>query len=117
LPDDVFTRRAARKACVKPHDPEELMNPPRPSTTECCKNQRLALAARFSPRLRIDNATVHPQLSGNRGFLRALRAAEMAAWEASLPLELSRPFAEAVARSEQTSDSAQQPNSFGTFFL
>jgi hypothetical protein len=86
-------------------------------TMECCKNQRLALAARFSPRRRIDNVSVHPQLSGNRGFLRALRAAEMAAWEASLPLELSRPFAEAVARSEQTSDSAQQPNSFGTFFL
>jgi hypothetical protein len=94
-----------------------MNNLTRLNTTECCKNLRLALAARFSPRQRIDNVTVHPQLSGNRRFLRALRAAEMAAWEASLPLELSKSFAEAVAQSEQTSDSTQLPNSFGTFFL
>jgi hypothetical protein len=84
-----------------------MNNMPDLKMMECCKNQRPALAARFSPRRRTDNVTVHPQLNGNRGFLRALRAAEMAAWEASLPLELSKSFAEAVAQSEQTFDHAQ----------
>jgi hypothetical protein len=94
-----------------------MNNMPRPKMKECCPNQRLALAASFTPRPHLDNVTVHPQLRGHRNFLRALRAAEMAAWEASLPLKLAAPFAEAIAQSEQTSDSTQLPNSFGTFFL
>jgi hypothetical protein len=37
------------------------------------------------PRLR-GPVTVHPLLVGSRRYLRALRAAEMAAWEAGLPV-------------------------------
>lgn len=58
-----------------------------------------SITARFSARLRIPRVEVvsHPILRGERNYLRALRAAEMAAWEAGLPLELAAPFAEAVA--------------------
>ena len=60
------------------------------------------IAARFRAALRIPHVevTVHPVLRGDRNYLRTLRAAEMAAWEASLPLELATSFAEAVAGSE-----------------
>ena len=52
---------------------------------------------RFQHRLRIPSVTVHPVLRGDHKYLRALRAAEMAAWEAGLPLELARRFAEVMA--------------------
>jgi len=57
------------------------------------------IAARFRAALRIPHVevTMHPVLCGDRNYLRALRAAEMAAWEASLPLELAKSFAEVVA--------------------
>jgi hypothetical protein len=60
------------------------------------------IAARFRAALRIPRVEVaaHPLLRGNRNYLRALRAAEMAAWEASLPLDLATSFAEAVAATE-----------------
>jgi hypothetical protein len=57
-------------------------------------------AARFEPRHRIPEVTVHPVLNGDHRYLRALRAAEMAAWDASLPREIAKNFAESVARSE-----------------
>jgi hypothetical protein len=44
---------------------------------------------------------VHPVLRGRRSYLRALRAAEMIAWERNLPRELAGPFTEAMARSQQ----------------
>jgi len=61
-----------------------------------------SIAARFPGRLHIPRVEIaaHPVLRGNRNYLRALRAAEMAAWEASLPLELAVPFARAVAATE-----------------
>jgi hypothetical protein len=60
--------------------------------------------------------TAHPVLNGNREYLRALRAAEMAAWEASLPLDLAEPFAHAMAwPAAQPEENPQLPNSFGTF--
>jgi hypothetical protein len=61
------------------------------------------LAARFRAALRIPRVevTTHPVLRGDRNYLRALRAAEMAAWEASLPLELAASFAHAVAFTER----------------
>jgi len=47
----------------------------------------LSIAARASSRMRIPAVAVHhPVLSGERDYLRTLRAAEMAAWEAGLPL-------------------------------
>ena len=60
------------------------------------------IAARFDAALRIPRVevTTHPVLRGDRNYLRALRAAEMAAWEAMLPLELAASFAKAVAVSE-----------------
>lgn len=57
-------------------------------------------AARFEPRRRIPEVTVHPVLNGDHKYLRALRAAEMAAWDASLPREVAQSFAETIARSE-----------------
>ena len=61
-----------------------------------------SLAARFRSRLRIPPVQIvaHPVLSGSRNYLRALRAAEMAAWEASRPLKFPAPFAEAMAEAE-----------------
>jgi hypothetical protein len=63
-----------------------------------------SIAARFNSPLRIPHIepSSHPVLRGERNYLRALRAAEMAAWEASLPLELATSFAEAVAETEAT---------------
>ena len=58
------------------------------------------IEARFQPRQRIPNVTVHPVLHGHHKYLRALRLAEMAAWEASLPLDMAQSFAETIARSE-----------------
>jgi len=58
------------------------------------------IEARFQPRQRIPGVTVHPVLHGHHKYLRALRAAEMAAWDASLPLDIAQSFAETVARSE-----------------
>ena len=60
------------------------------------------IAARFPAALRIPRVevTAHPVLRGDRNYLRALRAAEMAAWEASLPLALASSFAQAVAAAE-----------------
>lgn len=58
------------------------------------------IAARLQPAQRIPDVTVHPVLQGNHRYLRALRAAEMAAWDASLPREVAQSFAETVARSE-----------------
>ncbi len=58
------------------------------------------IEARFEPRQRIPDVTVHPVLHGNHKYLRALRLAEMAAWEASLPLDMAQSFAETIARSE-----------------
>ena len=46
------------------------------------------------------NAVAHPVLRGERKYLRALRAAEMVAWERSLPLNLAQSFAEAVAETQ-----------------
>jgi hypothetical protein len=46
------------------------------------------------------DATVHPILRGERKYLRALRAAEMAAWEEGLPLDLARSFAAAIAETQ-----------------
>ena len=44
---------------------------------------------------------VHPVLVGSRCYLRALRAAEMAAWEAGLPVSsVKLPETEARARVE-----------------
>jgi hypothetical protein len=62
----------------------------------------LSIAARFAGRLRIPRVavTAHPVLTGNRNYLRALRAAEMAAWEAGLPLKLAASFAETIAETE-----------------
>ena len=57
---------------------------------------------RFKHRLRIPAVTVHPILHGDHKYLRALRAAEMAAWDAGLPLELARRFAEAIATGQNT---------------
>ena len=48
----------------------------------------LWIASATSSRLKIPRVAVHhPVLSGNRDFLRDLRAAEMAAWEAGLSLK------------------------------
>ena len=47
---------------------------------------------------------VHPVLVGNRDYLRALRAAEMAAWEAGQPMALATSFSEVVARAEVECD-------------
>jgi hypothetical protein len=58
------------------------------------------MEARFQPRQRIARVTVHPVLHGHHKYLRALRLAEMAAWEASLPLDMAQSFAETIARSE-----------------
>ena len=58
------------------------------------------IEARFQSRQRIPNVTVHPVLHGHHKYLRALRLAEMAAWEASLPLDMAQTFAETIARSE-----------------
>jgi hypothetical protein len=58
------------------------------------------IEARFQPRQRIPNVTVHPVLHGHHKYLRTLRLAEMAAWEASLPLDMAQSFAETIARSE-----------------
>lgn len=57
------------------------------------------IAQRFPAALRIPRVEVatHPVLRGDRNYLRALRAAEMAAWEASLPLDLAASFAETMA--------------------
>ena len=55
------------------------------------------IETRFKHRLRIPTVTVHPILRGDHKYLRALRAAEMAAWEAGLPLELAKTFAEVIA--------------------
>jgi hypothetical protein len=62
----------------------------------------LSIAARFTARLRIPHVamTAHPVLTGDRNYLRALRAAEMAAWEAGLPLPLAASFAETIAETE-----------------
>jgi hypothetical protein len=61
-----------------------------------------SIAARFGSHLRIPRVEIvtHPILSGSRNYLRALRAAEMAAWEANLPRELAAPFAEVVAETQ-----------------
>lgn len=46
----------------------------------------LSIAARVSSRIKIPRVVVHhPVLHGERDYLRALRAAEMAAWEAGRP--------------------------------
>ena len=58
------------------------------------------IEARFQPRRRIPSVTVHPVLHGDHKYLRVLRAAEMAAWDASLPLDVAQSFAETMARSE-----------------
>ena len=58
------------------------------------------IEARFQPRQRIASVTVHPVLHGDHKYLRVLRAAEMAAWDASLPLDVAQSFAETVARGE-----------------
>lgn len=58
------------------------------------------IEARFQPRRRIASVTVHPVLNGDHKYLRLLRAAEMAAWDASLPLDMAQSFAESIARSE-----------------
>ena len=72
------------------------------------RNSALAetMVARFRAALRIPHVevTVHPVLRGDRNYLRALRAAEMAAWEASLPLALATSFAEVVAATEVKTD-------------
>lgn len=67
---------------------------------DCLSANTEALESRFKPRQRIANVTVHPVMNGDHRYLRALRAAEMAAWEASLPLDVARSFAETIARSE-----------------
>jgi hypothetical protein len=54
--------------------------------------------ARRSRRSRL---LVHPVLHGNRRYLRALRAAEMVAWEENMPREIAEPFAEAMARTHE----------------
>ena len=59
---------------------------------------------RFKHRLRIPSVTVHPILRGDHKYLRALRAAEMAAWEAGLPLELANTFAQAVATGQDAAN-------------
>ena len=47
----------------------------------------LSIAARVSSRMRIPRVLVHhPVLFGDRNYLRALRAAEMAAWDAGFPV-------------------------------
>lgn len=58
------------------------------------------LAVRHGSRLRIPEVTVRPVLHGDHRYLRALRAAEMAAWDASLPRDLAQTFAESIARGE-----------------
>ena len=69
------------------------------------------IEARFQPRQRIPNVTVHPVLLGEHKYLRALRMAEMAAWEASLPLDVAQSFAETIARSEvEPSSASENPN-------
>ena len=62
----------------------------------------LSIAPRASRHLRIPRIepASHPVLVGDRNYLRALRAAEMAAWEAGLPFELAELFNEAMARAE-----------------
>jgi hypothetical protein len=67
----------------------------------CCDGLRIRMAARFTSRVRIPQTTVHPVLHGDRNYLRALRAAEMAAWDAGLPLALAGPFAETIAAGDQ----------------
>jgi hypothetical protein len=92
------------------------MNRKNNSTDRCTDEVRLAIMAPFAPRVRIPHVTVHPVLSGDRNYLRTLRAAEMAAWEASLPLELAKSFAETVASTHQEDvDDRLHSHSFGTF--
>ena len=62
------------------------------------------IEARFQPRQRIASVTVHPVLNGDHKYLRVLRAAEMAAWDASLPLDVAQSFAEVIARTESKND-------------
>ena len=51
----------------------------------------LSIAARISARMRIPRVLVHhPVLSGGRDYLRALRAAEIAAWDAGLPVTAAK---------------------------
>lgn len=57
------------------------------------------LATVAASKSRRARATAHPVLRGERKYLRALRAAEMAAWDANLPRELAEPFAAALAAS------------------
>jgi hypothetical protein len=90
---------------------------PKTDNTECNHGRRLASAARFAPRPHRDGVTVHPQLRGHRNYLRALRAAEMAAWEAGLPLSAVTPPAEPNTPAEPSTDRDQLANSFGTFFF
>ena len=63
----------------------------------CNRASAQTIETRFKHRLRIPTVTVHPILRGDQKYLRALRAAEMAAWEAALPLELAKTFAEVIA--------------------
>ena len=58
------------------------------------------IEACFQSRQRIPSVIVHPVLHGDHKYLRVLRAAEMAAWDASLPLDVAQSFAQTVARSE-----------------
>jgi hypothetical protein len=58
-----------------------------PGTDRRNVSAMLSIAALTSSRMRIPRVVVHhPVLSGDRNFLRDLRAAEMAAWEAGLSL-------------------------------
>ena len=66
------------------------------------------IEARFQQRQRIPRVTVHPVMNGSHKYLRALRLAEMAAWEASLPLDVAQSFAETIARSESEPSSDLQ---------
>jgi hypothetical protein len=92
------------------------MNKKKYPAERCAEGVRLASMAPFAPRVRIPHVMVHPVLSGDRNYLRTLRAAEMAAWEASLPLELAKSFAETVASTDQEDvDDRLHSHSFGTF--
>ena len=63
-----------------------MINPALPTKTNRANAHALLSFTTRARRLRIPRIeiTTHPVLVGNRNYLRALRAAEMAAWEAGL---------------------------------